>query len=492
MKKEQQVGINFEILFTIIFINAVAMFLISIIAFNVLERIALDGKADRLESLISTFENIYYKPGNVKQGIEFLENTLEKGAWGIFADGSNRMQFRKDQADSSKLPTTDPLILEVMRTGSAVKQLKGFNLPPFIFHESIKYAKPVNGKYGNSGILLINQPLGSLRDDIISGQQQIAVWIILFLLVIALLSFYVLSRRIVRPIKELISVTEKISIDEFPDKVEIGNVRELNQLSTSLKTMYLQIRESKVELRKNIEALEASNRVIQKTQKELTASDKLASLGRLSAGVAHEIGNPLSGILGYIEILNRSKTLSEEEKNRFISNIKNETLRIDRIIKTLLDYAKPRDLEISSVNINEIITGSVNLLRTQGVFNNLDLEINLDDSIKNIEVDPHQISQVIINLLLNAKDALADNGKISIRSFRNNDGGVDITIWDNGSGIPSEHIDKIFDPFYTTKDPGKGTGLGLSVSARIVQLFGGKIGVDSREGLGTTFKISFS
>lgn len=492
MKKEQQIGINFEILFTIIFINAVAMFLISIIAFNVLERIALDGKADRLESLISTFENNYYKPGNVNQGIDFLENTLEKGAWGIFADGRTRMAFQRGKGDTNNLTKTDPLILEVMRTGDAVKQLKGFNLPPFIFHESIKYAKPINGKHGNTGILFINQPLGSLRDDIISGQQQIAVWIILFLLVIALLSFYVLSRRIVRPIKELIVVTEKISIDEFPDDVDIGNVRELNQLSTALKTMYLQIRESKEELRKNIEALEESNRVIQRTQKELTASDKLASLGRLSAGVAHEIGNPLSGILGYIEILNRSNTLTEEDKSKFISNIKNETLRIDRIIKTLLDYAKPRDLEISSVNINAIITSTINLLRTQGVFNNLDLEINLDDSIKNIEADPHQLSQVIINLVLNARDALTVNGKISIKSLRKDEGGVDITIWDNGSGIPSDQIDKIFDPFYTTKDPGKGTGLGLSVSARIVQLFGGNISVNSGEGVGTTFKISFS
>ena len=492
MKKKKQVGINFEILFNIIFINAVAMFLISIIAFNVLERIALEGKADRLESLISTFENNYYKPGNVNQGIDFLENSLEKGARGVFADSRNRLAFQTGKGDSINLTTTDPLILEVMRTGDEVKQLKGFNLPPFIFYESIKYAKPVIGIHGNRGILLINQPLGSLRDDIISGQQQIAVWIILFLLVIALLSFYVLSRRIVRPVKELIYVTERISNDEFPDDVDIGNVRELNQLSSALKTMYLQIRDSKEELRKNIEALEESNRVIQRTQKELTASDKLASLGRLSAGVAHEIGNPLSGILGYIEILNRSKSLSEDEKNRFVSNIKSETLRIDRIIKTLLDYAKPRDLEISSVNINEIINSTINLLRTQGLFNNLDLEINLDDTIKNIEADPHQISQVIINLLLNAKDALTDKGKILVKSIRNDDGGVDIFIQDNGSGIPREQIDKIFDPFYTTKDPGKGTGLGLSVSARIIQLFGGKISVDSTEGVGTTFKISFS
>lgn len=492
MNKEKQVGINFEILFTIIFINVVAMFLISIIAFNVMERIALDGKVDRLESLISTFENIYYKNGNTQQGIKFLENTLESGAWGIFADNTSRQVFSTANAAKSDQVTTDPLILEVMRTGSPIKRLKGFNLPPFKFHESIKYAKPVVGKNGNKAILLINQPLNSLREDIISGQRQIAVWIILFLMVIAFLSFYVLSRRIVKPIKELIFVTEKISKDEFPDKIDIGNVRELNQLSDALRKMYLQIAHSKVALRKNIEALEESSKVIQRTQKELTASDKLASLGRLSAGVAHEIGNPLSGILGYLEILKRSSNLSDQEKNRFLVNIRNETLRIDKIIKTLLDYAKPKDLEISSVNINEIITNTVNLLRTQGVFNNIDLEISLDDTVKNIEADPHQISQVIINIILNAKDALPDKGKISIKSIRDQAGGVEVRIRDNGSGIPNDYIDKIFDPFFTTKDPGKGTGLGLSVSARIVQLFGGRISVDSKQNEGTTFKIRFS
>jgi len=489
MGKKQQVGLSLEILFTILFITAVAMFLISMIAFNVMERIALDGKIEGLKSIVNAYEKIYFEKGKMKEGAKFLESTLEYGAWGVVSNNKNRVVFSTIN-NRNKISVTDPIILEVKRTGNTVIELKGFNLPPVKFHEGIKLAMPLKGKRVD-GIILIYQPLFSLRENIISGQQQVAVWIILFLLVIALLSFYVLSRRIVKPVKDLIYVTEEIAQGEFPENLDIGNVRELNQLSNALKTMYLQIESSKSELKSNIEALEESNRVIQRTQKELVASEKLASLGRLSAGVAHEIGNPLSAILGYLEVMRRQED-TLDSKYKYLESIRKEALRIDRIIKTLLYYAKPKDFEIKNVNMNEIIRNSVDILEAQGVFKNVDLELKLDSNLKNIEADQHQISQVIINLLLNAMDAINEKGKIIISSDLSSDGRIEIKVIDNGTGIPEEHIDKIFDPFFTTKGPGKGTGLGLSVSARIVSLFGGSISVENNVDSGSTFKIIFT
>ncbi len=490
MNKNKQVGLSLEILFTILFITAVAMFLISLIAFNVMEQFALKGKTEGIKSIIQTFENVYYKSENTADGIKFLESTLEPGSWGVVADDRKRTAFTT-QNNHKYINITDPLILEVMRTGDTVLELKGFNVPPFKFHEALKIAAPIKSR-NRKGVILIYQPLSSLRDNILSGQQQVSIWIILFLVVIALLGFYVLSRRILRPVRELIFATEKIATGEFPQNLDIGNVRELNQLSSALHAMHQQIELSKGMLKENIEALEQSNKVIISTQKELIASEKFASLGKLSAGVAHEIGNPLSAIIGYVDVLNKTTDISDEDKRRFLSNIKQEVSRIDRIIKTLLDYARAKEFEIKKVNINDIIRDAVNILETQGIFNDIELTKNLDENMRTIDADAHQISQVIINLLLNAVDALDGNGEIVISSSVDSENKVEVSVKDNGAGIDEENLDKIFDPFYTTKEPGKGTGLGLSVSARIVQYFGGEITVDSKRGEGSVFRIRFA
>ena len=274
--------------------------------------------------------------------------------------------------------------------------------------------------------------------------------------------------------------------------MDIGNVRELNQLSSALNTMHLQIEQSKGMLKENIDALEQSNRVIKSTQKELIASEKFASLGKLSAGVAHEIGNPLSAIVGYVDVLNKTTDLNQDDKKRFLNNIKNEVSRIDRIIKTLLDYARAKEPQIKQVNLNDIIFDAVNILETQGIFNNIDLKMHLDENLTTIDADAHQVSQVIINLLLNAVDAVEQKGQIVVSSLIDSEGKVEVSVKDSGIGIPEENLDKIFDPFFTTKEPGKGTGLGLSVSARIVQNFGGDISVESNKGAGSIFRIKFA
>lgn len=490
MNNKRQVGLSSEILFTILFITAVAMFLISLIAFNVMEQFALKGKTEGLKSVIETFENAYYKSGDISEGIKFLENTLERGAWGIVADDRKRVVFTTLNNDH-QINITDPLILEVMRTGDTILELKGFNIPPIKFHEAIKIVSPIKGK-SRKGVILIYQPLSSLRENILSGQQQVSIWIILFLLIIAFLGFYILSRRIVKPVRELIFATEQIAKGEFPQNMDIGNVRELNQLSSALNTMHLQIEQSKGMLKENIDALERSNRVIKSTQKELIASEKFASLGKLSAGVAHEIGNPLSAIAGYVDVLNKTTDLSQDDKKRFLNNIKNEVSRIDRIIKTLLDYARAKEPQIKQVNLNDIIFDAVNILETQGIFNNIDFKMHLDENLTTIDADAHQVSQVIINLLLNAVDAVEQNGKIVVSSLIDSEGKVEVSVKDSGIGIPKENLDKIFDPFFTTKEPGKGTGLGLSVSARIVQNFGGDISVESNKGAGSIFRIKFA
>jgi signal transduction histidine kinase len=486
----RQIGLRVEILFNILFLTAVAMFLIGIIAFKVTERFALQGKIEGVESIIAAFDSLYSKEGNLESSINFLKDVLEPGAWGVVADDQKRTVFHTDSAQPP-VGITDPLIIEVMKTRRQTVNVEGINLPPFSFYKGFKIVSPLKKGGIRKGVILIYQPLTALEESLVLGRRLIAISIILDLIVIAFFGFYILSRRVVRPVHKLIKTTEEIAKGKFPSEKDLGGVKEVNQLHEALKKMYDEIEASKLKLKENIEAIEESNRALLRAQRELVASEKLASLGKLAAGVAHEIGNPLSAISGYVEVLKKGYIFDHEKKTEFLTNIQREVERIDRIIRTLLDYSRPKDLEIKKVEVNDLIGRVVDIIKSQGILKNIELKSELFNGLMSIEADPHQLSQVIINLILNAKDAVSEDGVITVSTSRTLNGGVEIAIRDNGTGIPKEVMDRIFDPFFTTKEPGKGTGLGLSVSQRIVQTFNGNMSVESELGRGTIFKIVF-
>ena len=174
------------------------------------------------------------------------------------------------------------------------------------------------------------------------------------------------------------------------------------------------------------------------TQKELIATEKLASLGQLSAGVAHEIGNPLSAIKVYSEVLKRALDIDNEKREGIINDILREVGRVDRIIRTLLDYARPRKSSLQIVNINQVIKDTAELVRSQGVLKNIPLTLDLAEEMPSVIADPGQLSQVIINLVLNSRDALRDPGEIVISTACGGESEVVISVKDNGAGIPKE------------------------------------------------------
>lgn len=487
----RQLGLRVEILFNILFLTAVAMLLIGIIAFKVTERFALQGRIDGTRSIISAFEALYSENGDVETGIGFLKSVLEPGAWGVISDGEKRRLFHTGSAKSEPKSITEPIILDAMKSGRTAIDIEGYNLPPFSFYKGFKIASPLKKVGRGEGVIFLYQPLFSMEKNIMLGQRLIAIWIILDLIVIALFGGYILSRRVVRPVHELIKTTEEIGRGKFPVSRNSGGVKEINQLYKALRKMYDEIEHSKTKLRESIQALKDSNETLIGTQRELVASEKLASLGKLAAGVAHEIGNPLSAIQGYIEVLKKGAALRDEQKERFLGNIEKEIGRIDSIIRSLLDYSRPKSFQLKKVDVNDVIKDTVEIVRNQGLLNGIAFRLKLSPEPAFIEVDSNQFAQVLINLILNAKDAITHDGMILISSQKSPDDMVEIKVEDNGAGIPKEISDKIFDPFFTTKEPGKGTGLGLSVSQRIVQLFGGKISVESEPGRGAVFKITF-
>jgi signal transduction histidine kinase len=226
-------------------------------------------------------------------------------------------------------------------------------------------------------------------------------------------------------------------------------------------------------------------------------------VGRLSAGIAHEIGNPIGIVMGYLELLKQAD-ITEDEKDEYIQRTQDEIERINNIIRQLLEISRPSNMGHKAVAVHDIVQDTADVLHVQPLMSNIELSLDLSAESDTVLADPDQLRQVFLNLIINAADAIsgdetANGGKVKISTRYEKDSdsnghgasnNLKILFADNGPGISEENLSNIFDPFFTTKDPGKGTGLGLSVSFMIVESLGGKMTGTSELGKGTTLAIS--
>ncbi|MDH4163451.1 MAG: ATP-binding protein [Nitrospirota bacterium] len=244
-----------------------------------------------------------------------------------------------------------------------------------------------------------------------------------------------------------------------------------------------------VELEVKVDKETATSR---KLEQQVLHSEKLAALGRLAAGVAHEIGNPLTSISTFAQLLREMAT--DEFTQSSLDIINNHIQRITDIVRQMSTFARPDSSNSKLVEVNDILRSSLDLMRLdKRMKSTIEISTNFASGLPKLLLDDGQISQVIINIILNALDAMPDGGKLIVASGQSRDDqgrdAVAISITDTGTGIPTDSLAKIFDPFYTTKEVGKGTGLGLSVSYNIVKRFKGDIKVASTLGSGTTFTV---
>ena len=332
-------------------------------------------------------------------------------------------------------------------------------------------------------------------------QKIVLFYILLNTLFLALFGFYLIYRSTIRPINRLVKRAEEFKEGDTFFLTSSAEQNEFGKLSSSLNVMLRRLEDNKAELKTSISSLEKANLELQQAQEEIIRSEKLASVGRLASGVAHEIGNPIGIVLGYLGLL-KGSDLNDEERQDFINRIEKEIGRINRTIRNLLDFSRPSKGEMRAVSVHKIIGDMVDILKPQPMVS--DSEIFLDKGAKKDTVlaDPDKLKQVFLNLSMNAIDAMgagqskdeSQKNMLSIRTSlspeakadkRVNKSKIHIEFIDNGSGIPADDLTRIFDPFYTTKEPGKGTGLGLSVSLRIIEDIGGDIKVKSEPGKGT-------
>jgi signal transduction histidine kinase len=312
-------------------------------------------------------------------------------------------------------------------------------------------------------------------------------------LILVLFGIYLLSRTVVRPINRLVAMTEKfdgaipiMQKDESPNN-------EIGRLSQSLNHMLRQLDANERKLKENISSLEAANQEIERTQDEMVESEKMASVGRLATGVAHEIGNPLGIILGYIQLLQRGDLTLLEQKD-FLVRMESEISRIHRIIRDLLDFSRPSAARQHDTNANEILEEVLTILSPQPLFEKVQVRRLLEAETVIVKVAQDSLKQVFLNIIMNAADAMADErgcagdsseSILTLKSF-NEEGFLIIRFSDTGCGMRRDDIKRIFDPFFTTKAPGKGTGLGLSICYTIMDQAGGRIRAESEPGGGTT------
>jgi len=234
--------------------------------------------------------------------------------------------------------------------------------------------------------------------------------------------------------------------------------------------------------------LEMKSEELRKTQEQLVQAGKLASTGQLAAGVAHELNNPLTTVSGYAQLL--LKRLNKKDPNfKKIEAMAEEAQRCKVIIENLLDFSRQAGRRnYQTLNINTPLKNTLSLVEEQMRLQNVRIIRNLSSHLPRIKAHPRQLEQVFMNIVSNALDSMPNGGELRTVT-RKIDNGVEVAFIDNGCGIKSEDLDKVFNPFFTTKRPGRGVGLGLSVSYGIIREHGGEIGVESEEEKGSTFTI---
>lgn len=324
------------------------------------------------------------------------------------------------------------------------------------------------------GILYVGVPSDNYR----WMQTNTASYVLLITIITSLFAIVVsvyLLTRIIRPINEVVEMSDIIAEGDYSSKLHQFSEYELAHLSSAFNRM--------------IDAIyERDCRIKETARTQIAHSEKLASLGRLASGIAHEINNPLTGILTYSSML--KEDLAGSKYIDDLQIIIDETMRCRKIVRGVLDFARETNLEIQPLDLNKALTTAVRIIEKHVTFRKVNIIKDFQPDIPAVNVDLDQMKSVFNNLLVNAADAMPDGGDLTIStSYNPDDRMVYVNFTDTGTGIPEENLNKIFDPFFTTKEPGKGTGLGLSVIYGIIEKHNGSILVQSTPGKGTVFTI---
>jgi len=296
-----------------------------------------------------------------------------------------------------------------------------------------------------------------------------------------------LVRSVARPLERIFDAAERLGGD-LPVLGEGGGPA-LSRAALAFERTAAALAEERARLAAKVEELSRTDRALGDARASLERSERLATVGRLAAGLAHEVGNPLGAVAGYAEIArSRLPAGADPDLADAVSRIADAAARIDRTIRALLDFARPSPPHLAALELGPAIEGAVALARVQPRFRHVEVTVVLPEGLPAVTADHHQLGQVLLNLLLNAADAMPGGGDVEVRTaFDEQRREVALEVADQGRGISPQHADQIFRPFFTTK--AGGTGLGLAVSKRLAEQQGGSITFAGNPGGGTVFSV---
>jgi len=540
-------GIRTEIVFTLTVLMAGAVTLVGVLFLKVEERNLLEQKVREGKQMVTALQGFLQERKPEGTGLKATENLARVVT--LFAQGHPRSHFSMVDRDFRILADSRPEeIGKILRDGDLEKAIamgrmfahgagegRSFSLVRKI-PLRVSAAWVLQGR--TVGGFRAELPLDDLREMLFRSQAIVFLYVFLTAFLLVVMGSFLLSRVIINPLKRLVQMSERIAEGDLQSLTGSSGGDEVGKLFSSFNHMASRLREDRAKMEEYIQSLEKVNRELRRAQDEVIRSEKLASIGRLAAGVAHEVGNPTGAILGYLDLLTKGG-LTPGEEREILQRTESEAERIRRIIRELLDFARPSPRLEEEVEVNHLIDRALSLLSHQKkVWEQIRVVKEFQPGLPKWRGDSHQLQQVMVNLFLNAADAMAAAGpaqtgkekelRITTRALlleeapelldappqrRKEDSPgrnysllrsrrapqdspprevravLEIEVEDTGPGIPPEALGKVFEPFYSTKPPGEGTGLGLAICLRILESYGGRISVGSEKDKGALFII---
>ncbi|WP_303720269.1 sensor histidine kinase [Malonomonas rubra] len=478
----KSIGLRTEILMTLTLLMGTALLLGGLLMLHLTEQSLLEQKVAQLRlhtqtiarSLAESYDPALSEiPFNTEIVKQLPAGMLYDGWWLYSQDLAPLAIFAEGRAE----PFSQIRLQQVRLSGQAFESVK---FPPMLLFwdevlRNAHFIEPIQSHGQILGLLEISYSLDDIRQRLLLSQRLILIYVVLYGMVLVLVGYYLLQRNVIRPARDLVQATEKVGSGNLETWLPVAGPTEIAQLASSYNNMVEALRRSHAESEAHIAALEKANRELHRTRDELIRSEKLASVGQLAAGLAHELGNPLAAVIGYLELLKHQ--LLEGAQKDIVGRSLAETARIDFLVRELLDFSRPdENAQIEGLNIAEVLWASVQLLSNQGALGKVEIIETLPKNLALVRVNRNKLQQVFVNILLNAVQACGDTGWIKLTGGQG-EKAVWVSIEDSGDGIAESDMLKIFDPFYTTKPVGQGTGLGLTICQRIVAEMRGSIEV---------------
>ncbi len=492
--------IGFNVVVLLLLSAIITDILVIVVVQNVLIREEMSRSKHYLENVGRLFFSDPIQPHSDK--VKRLSPLIQSQDWiqtiYITDDGTN-VVFQHNHRDYS-IDLLKSQIGAARESRAAEFDKLGYIWSIFWWHpQAFTIAVPVEKDGRFNGVVAAVVPLSSIYLTLRKYHKPIFFYLVINTGVLTIVGLYRIFRLYLRPIDRIVMQADDFHEDEDLFFAFRHEDNELNRLSSALNRMLTRISSDKKKLKDTVCSLERANVELKNAQKEIIRSEKMASVGRLAAGIAHEIGNPIGIVLGYLEML-KAKELADDERIDFLRRTEDEVQRINTVIRQLLDLARPGDTQNKQVGVTAVIQDIAEVMQLQPIMSGTKIDLALGASNDLVWGNPDQLRQVFLNLLLNAADAIQSTessrpGLIQVKTD-NLDGAemttpsmLRVSFKDNGGGIEPDKLQNIFDPFYTTKEPGKGTGLGLAVSFMIIEGMGGTIQAESKPDHGATFSI---